>query len=157
MYSIDRCAPLTERDCQTRTFVRTSGQALTAPCPPFPFPFTQHSVLALASWCIGDIVTLVSTRVMYPLHLEARANDPRVSLPAVELASSRLYRVLRSSIIDQPSEPSANIIPQESTLAYWGRKSARGHSRIEEQEGGVAECRHFSTPTTLYSARYCTA
>jgi hypothetical protein len=45
-------------------------------------PSTQHSVIALASWFIG-VITLVSTRVMYPPHLDARANDPRVSLRAL--------------------------------------------------------------------------
>jgi hypothetical protein len=39
-------------------------------------------------------MTLVSTRVMYPLNLDARANDPRVSLAAVGSGSSTLYLVL---------------------------------------------------------------
>jgi hypothetical protein len=40
-------------------------------------PFTQHSVIALTSWCIG-VITLVTLalsffNVSYPLHLHARA------------------------------------------------------------------------------------
>jgi hypothetical protein len=44
-----------------------------------------HSTLgrvAFASWCIG-VIALASTQVIYHLHLDARANDPRVSLPCV--------------------------------------------------------------------------
>jgi hypothetical protein len=59
---------------------------------------TQHSVIALASWCIG-VITLVSTRVAYPLNLDARANDPRISLRALgsPLLTCTRYIVLSST------------------------------------------------------------
>jgi hypothetical protein len=60
--------------------VRSSGQALAVRT----LSSRSHSVIALTSWCIGVI------RVIYPLHLDARANDPRVSLAAVGLGSSTL-------------------------------------------------------------------
>jgi hypothetical protein len=61
---------------------------------------TLHSVIALASWCIG-VITLVSTRVMYPLHLDARANDPRVSLRALDspLLACMMLNRLRSRTV----------------------------------------------------------
>jgi hypothetical protein len=65
--------------------VRCSGQALAVRT----LSSHSHSVVALTSWCIG-VITLVSTRVMYPLHLDARANDPLVSLAAVGSGSSTL-------------------------------------------------------------------
>jgi hypothetical protein len=58
--------------------VRSSGQALAVRT----LSSRSHLVIALTSWCIG-VITPVSTRLMYPLHLDARANDPRVSLAIV--------------------------------------------------------------------------
>jgi hypothetical protein len=66
--------------------VRSSGQALAVRT----LSSHSHSVIALTSWCIG-IITLISTRVMYPLQLDARANDPRVSMAAAGSGSSTLY------------------------------------------------------------------
>jgi hypothetical protein len=43
--------------------VRSSGQALAVRT----LSSHSHSVIAVTSWCIG-VITLVRTRVMYPLH-----------------------------------------------------------------------------------------
>jgi hypothetical protein len=59
-------------------------------CQPRTFVLNTRS-LHLRLVVLETLLPLVCTRAMYPLQLDARANDPHVSLPAVELASSRLY------------------------------------------------------------------
>jgi hypothetical protein len=67
-------------------------RAQLGPRPRCSFIFsTQHSVIALASWCIG-VITLVSTRVMYPLLTPRRSCKwPSYFVASVGLASSHLY------------------------------------------------------------------
>jgi hypothetical protein len=60
------------------TFMRSSSRPLAA----HSFSPLQHRVIALTSLFI-EVITLVSTRVMYPIHLNARANDPLISLRAL--------------------------------------------------------------------------
>jgi hypothetical protein len=82
--------PYSEVQLQSEYRRPTICRALLGPSPRSAHSFLSHTLGHCTHVLVRTIgvITLVSTRVMYPLNLDDRANDPRVSLAAVGSGSS---------------------------------------------------------------------